>query len=232
MEAFSHGTSVTAKVSWLTHSAYSNSNTSSSVSQEPGFHIESRPRWIHCTPLLGSDCKPGVYMIVMVDKEEITGALNARQHNAPVVHSTGTGIAGNGAAGFSPAKLYADYLRREGTAPPSASDSTYTRRGPTPRNANHASLEDDIAIGRVNSGLARMNLSPRTATPIMNDLSSLRSYPASTTGERDHNNELGARSPAPQGLPPQSIHFHNVSMDVGATTPYCNKNMGEDGESA
>ncbi|KAL9065989.1 MAG: hypothetical protein Q9157_007286, partial [Trypethelium eluteriae] len=37
---------------------------------------EGRVRWIHCTPLMGSDDKVGVWMVVMVEQEDITGQLN------------------------------------------------------------------------------------------------------------------------------------------------------------
>ncbi|PVI08504.1 hypothetical protein DM02DRAFT_679210, partial [Periconia macrospinosa] len=63
LRAFAQGIGVTAKISWLTQTQQSESL------------FEGRPRWIHCTPLIGSDMKPGVIMIVMVDKEEITGTL-------------------------------------------------------------------------------------------------------------------------------------------------------------
>ncbi|KKY18494.1 putative hisactophilin c49s mutant phototropin phy3 fusion protein [Diplodia seriata] len=39
--------------------------------------IEGKPRYIHCTPLHGSDGAPGVWMVVMVEKEDITGTINA-----------------------------------------------------------------------------------------------------------------------------------------------------------
>lgn len=35
-----------------------------------------KARWIHCTPLLGSDDRVGVWMVVMVEAEEVTGRLN------------------------------------------------------------------------------------------------------------------------------------------------------------
>lgn len=38
--------------------------------------IEGKARWIHCTPLTGSDGRVGVIMIIMVDKQDVT-------HNPP-----------------------------------------------------------------------------------------------------------------------------------------------------
>ena len=51
---------VTAKVRWLPH-AVQNLDTS---------YEEGRPRWIHCTPLLGQSGSMGIWMIVIVDEEK------------------------------------------------------------------------------------------------------------------------------------------------------------------
>jgi hypothetical protein len=143
LEALAQGSSVTAKVSWLTQSHRPHENSSradnaSTATQEPPAALESKPRWIHCTPMLGSDSKPGVYMIVMVDKEEITGTLNAHQNPAPtVIRSRDLNrdarpapevSSGTSAALYSSTKLYADYLRREGT--PSEGSIHSRRRNP------------------------------------------------------------------------------------------------------
>ncbi|KAF2794896.1 hypothetical protein K505DRAFT_303150 [Melanomma pulvis-pyrius CBS 109.77] len=137
LDALAQGIGVTAKISWLTQSAtrthsqsnphsHSNSKSSNSIS-EPEI-LEGKPRWIHCTPLLGSDSKPGVIMIVMVDKEEITGSLNPPNSAQARVALRSRDLgrdpwplraAGVGApsAKLTSVKLYADYLRREGNAP-------------------------------------------------------------------------------------------------------------------
>ena len=251
LDALAQGSSVTAKVSWLTQSSHSSQNghsgeASPTALQEPESHIESRPRWIHCTPLLGSDSKPGVYMIVIVDKEEITGSLNARLSTIPVVRSVdltretwpGRPIVGGGnsAARFSTTKLYTDYLRREGS---SASERPYSRRQ-TP-NRNRASLEEDLRMGRVNSGLARVAPGSRTGTPHTNELLSgqrsslvqtptspnrqyagvdhvvsFRDHPASRRSIEERESEDGdERAPGPM----TASHGYNISMDVGAPTP-------------
>ncbi|KAJ4354512.1 uncharacterized protein N0V89_006249 [Didymosphaeria variabile] len=206
MEALAQGSSVTAKVSWLTQNLRSHSADTTTSTPDPQAYLESRPRWIHCTPLLGSDSKPGVYMIVMVDKEEITGTLNARQNAVPpVVRSRDltreAGLyreasTGTSAARFTSTKLYADYLRREGTV---SENSSYTRRG-TP-NANRASLEEDVRLGKVNSGLARMGLSDE-------------GRPGSSAASRSQSR---ARNDAEQ---PELRHAHNFPMGVGPPTPY------------
>ena len=54
LEAFQEGVSVTAKVSWLTGSP----TTEDTASAQAG-----KPRWLHCTPLLGADYRVGVWMV-------------------------------------------------------------------------------------------------------------------------------------------------------------------------
>jgi len=54
-DALSQGVGVTAKISWLT--------ASNAGGDRSG--LEGKPRWIHCTPLLGSDAKVGVWMVGM-----------------------------------------------------------------------------------------------------------------------------------------------------------------------
>ena len=67
--AFAEGRGVTAKVRWATKS------------DEGG-----KCRWIHCTPLIGSNGQVGVWMIVLVDDDSDT---IARLRQAPSVHSNG-----------------------------------------------------------------------------------------------------------------------------------------------
>lgn len=89
VDALAQGVSVTAKISWLTrslddvisHQPHS-SPTKPPKSPKPRFK-EGKPRWIHCTPLLGSDSRPGVIMIVMVDPDEIAGSLNRDRFGMP-----------------------------------------------------------------------------------------------------------------------------------------------------
>ena len=65
--ALAEGRGVTAKVRWI------------SKSDEEG-----RNRWIHCTPLLGSNQQIGVWMVVLVDDESEPGRRRWRQ--APPVN--------------------------------------------------------------------------------------------------------------------------------------------------
>ncbi|KAF2625874.1 hypothetical protein BU25DRAFT_344801 [Macroventuria anomochaeta] len=65
---------VTAKIRWLPH-AVQNLETS---------YEEGRPRWIHCTPLLGQSGSVGIWMIVIVDEEK-HAQPNRRFRQAPPV---------------------------------------------------------------------------------------------------------------------------------------------------
>ncbi|KAF2771631.1 hypothetical protein EJ03DRAFT_268026 [Teratosphaeria nubilosa] len=103
LDSLSSGQKVTAKITWLTGSGAASSGPS----------LEGKPRWIHCTPLLGSDDKVGVWMIVMVEHEEVTGSLN--KHFARTGISNGSQAAGPVSPKYTTSKLYADYLRREGS---------------------------------------------------------------------------------------------------------------------
>jgi len=69
--------------------------------------LEGKPRWIHCTPLLGSDERVGVWMVVMVENEEVTGQLNRHNEGSTANLSAAS-------PRFTSSKLYAEYLRREG----------------------------------------------------------------------------------------------------------------------
>ena len=76
--ALGEGRGVTAKIRWLTKA------------DEEG-DGEGRPRWIHCTPLLGHSGAVGVWMIVLVDEEGArSGGMDGqgrRFRQAPVVSS-------------------------------------------------------------------------------------------------------------------------------------------------
>ncbi|KAK4547024.1 hypothetical protein LTR36_001245 [Oleoguttula mirabilis] len=75
--ALGEGRGVTAKIRWLTKA------------DEDG-EGEGRPRWIHCTPLLGHSGAVGVWMIVLVDEEgsDSLVATGRRFRAAPPVAST------------------------------------------------------------------------------------------------------------------------------------------------
>ncbi|RMY77040.1 hypothetical protein D0863_01592 [Hortaea werneckii] len=105
LESLAHGQGVTAKISWLTNSA------SSVAGDRQSLALEGKPRWIHCTPMLGSDERVGVWMVVMVENEEVTGQLNRHRYESTPGSPTALGAA---SSSYNGNKLYAEYLRREG----------------------------------------------------------------------------------------------------------------------
>lgn len=67
-QALADGRGVTAKVRWVTK-----------------LDVEGRNRWIHCTPLIGSNGAIGVWMVVIVDDENDGQAPGKRYRRAPPV---------------------------------------------------------------------------------------------------------------------------------------------------
>ncbi|KAI8938064.1 hypothetical protein NX059_005736 [Plenodomus lindquistii] len=67
---------VTAKVRWLPHAVPDLDNS----------YEEGRPRWIHCTPLLGASGAVGVWMVVLVDEKDHSQPVR-RFRQAPPVSS-------------------------------------------------------------------------------------------------------------------------------------------------
>ena len=63
--ALAEGRGVTAKIRWLSR-----------------YDEEGRNRWIHCTPLIGSNGQIGVWMVVLVDDDQ---EINQRWRQAPPV---------------------------------------------------------------------------------------------------------------------------------------------------
>jgi len=75
--ALAEGRGVTAKVRWVNR-----------------YDDDGRNRWIHCTPLIGSNGHIGVWMIVVIDDEN---SLNRRWKQAPPVEpSPSNGGSANG----------------------------------------------------------------------------------------------------------------------------------------
>jgi len=83
-EAFEQGAAVTAKVTWLPRgrSAEAGEESRPTSRKGPGGAFgestQQRTRYISCTPLLGSDDQVGVWMVVMVENELVTGSLASR----------------------------------------------------------------------------------------------------------------------------------------------------------
>jgi hypothetical protein len=85
-DAFESGAAVTAKVTWLPNGRASEDvGDSMNGDSRPGSRRGGPPsddgqriRYISCTPLLGSDDQVGVWMVVMVENEVVTGSLASR----------------------------------------------------------------------------------------------------------------------------------------------------------
>ncbi|ROW08862.1 hypothetical protein VMCG_02820 [Cytospora schulzeri] len=65
-QAFALGQGVTAKVKWITGGG----GAARLLGGDAGRGEGGRPRWIHCTPLIGSNGSVGVWVVVIVDEEE------------------------------------------------------------------------------------------------------------------------------------------------------------------
>lgn len=112
--AFAQGQSVTAKVKWLPstglrnastsqlvlpdHSSGSTGGTTATNASHETVGMDGRPRWIHCTPLLGANGSVGVWIIVIVDDDsgasEGTRRRVAKKNMAPVMTGGGGGSSG------------------------------------------------------------------------------------------------------------------------------------------
>ena len=139
-DAFETGTAVTAKVLWLPQGRYEDDDASHPVSRRtPGSHYVnistgagqggdgSRTRYISCTPLLGSDDQVGVWMVVMVENEQVTGTLASREaawrrfgEGAPTPSESDRGDdawsvpkRGKRIDSAEPGMLYAEFLRAQ-----------------------------------------------------------------------------------------------------------------------
>jgi hypothetical protein len=190
MNALSQGVDVRAKVSWLTQSSRYNHQFSadddvSMKTADTDSIYESRPRYIHCTPLMGSDSKPGVIMIVMVDRED-SGRANTDRPPLPTksyrrqdlrngdctedTWPATTKTNGGDAAKFSGNLLYADYLRQE-----SKSVSKPERRR----------MEAETRISSVDFSVIPGIQSSGRSSPIWRTPSRMSSLGASLMGVRD-----------------------------------------------
>ena len=132
---------MTAKVTWVPNPRDSDSSptingngydgSSRPASRRGGPNInnggwgnEPKTRYISCTPLLGSDDRVGVWMVVMVEDEPVTGSLLSRTRQP---------------------SHYQNSAHHE-PIPPTPSE--YQRENPSsPTNAGFDDLEDDLGDG-------------------------------------------------------------------------------------
>lgn len=140
-DAFESGSAVTAKVLWLPQGRFEDDDPSRPTNRRvPGSHYTnistgvgnvgesgSRTRYISCTPLLGSDDQVGVWVVVMVENEQVTGTLASREATwrrfgeappTPVEYdkdddSWGGSKRGKRVDSAEPGMLYAEFLRSQ-----------------------------------------------------------------------------------------------------------------------
>ncbi|KAI9738126.1 MAG: hypothetical protein M1818_005555 [Claussenomyces sp. TS43310] len=117
--ALADGRGVTAKVRWVSR-----------------YNLEGRSRWIHCTPLIGSNGAIGVWMIVIVDDEQRVSSRKARQA-PPVGAKSGQGIATRDFETESIGESIGGYARDSGSERLSTSHTdSFVLRSGTPDLAN------------------------------------------------------------------------------------------------
>ena len=155
-DAFEQGAAVTAKITWLPKGNTEDSdNLSNSADSRPSSRKgpssaagEARTRYISCTPLLGSDDQVGVWMVVMVENELVTGSLASRERALARYHGDlpipptpseyereNSGNPGRTPGGYSRAgvkrgdrmgseggRLYADFMRASTNGEPKQGD--------------------------------------------------------------------------------------------------------------
>jgi hypothetical protein len=83
-QAFALGQGVTAKVRWIAAGVRSDGSSGSSSVENGG--KEGRPRWIHCTPLFGSNGSVGAWIVVLIDEDaDVSGSGGRLRRDAPTV---------------------------------------------------------------------------------------------------------------------------------------------------
>jgi hypothetical protein len=177
--ALGEGRGVTAKIRWLARP------------DEDG-EGEGRPRWIHCTPLLGHTGAVGVWMVVLIDEEGSRESISAnrRFRTAPPVPTTivGSGDHLNGARHASGGE------RRH----LNAYDADAQRRGAgsgsnAPNSANYYANFNG-SNGNLHSSAAAVDRRP-SGESLSGPLTSSREYPPSVS-QSQFSLHAGYHSPA------------------------------------
>lgn len=152
---------VTAKVRWLPHAVQSLEDS----------YEEGRPRWIHCTPLLGQTGAVGVWMIVLVDEKD-QSQPGRRFRQAPPISSD----IGGRQQGQEPVRGWQYNGRIEGL---DDSGESYPSRAPSSLSNGYGTPAHQR--GRYMTFEAmRQPPSPRTSrNPMMHDRHALRSASSS-----------------------------------------------------
>lgn len=148
--AFAEGAHVTAKILWLMGGYQGNEGgpRDSQFYRTRSGSIEGKSRYIHCTPLLGSDGMPGVWMVVMVENEEVTGSLNSAARRNKRWGGFGGGPVGGvdsplASGTLTQDKLFAQYRLREGSVGSEMAVGSGGGRGRGRSRANSQGFPDD-----------------------------------------------------------------------------------------
>ncbi|KAF4457673.1 hypothetical protein F53441_433 [Fusarium austroafricanum] len=95
-QAFAGGNGLTAKIRWLSKAEVQTKGHKSADHQPSGDGGQAPPanpgrnRWIHCTPLLGSNGAVGVWMVVLIDDESDQAFMRGLRREAPPVQPAPT----------------------------------------------------------------------------------------------------------------------------------------------
>jgi len=148
-EALADGTrGVTAKIRWLSAPAADLDDRTE----------EGRPRWIHCTPLLGASGAVGVWMVVLVDDEKSSGPVRRFRPAPPVVDNIRREKARNG----SPRRFSNGIDSSDDEADMRTSSRTSDRINGTTKKSSR----DGLRVSRVGSSLSvNMHLDDQRAVP-------------------------------------------------------------------
>ena len=135
-DALSDGSrGVTAKVRWLPHAVPDLDNS----------YEEGRPRWIHCTPLLGSSGGVGIWMVVLVDEEKSAQSSRRFRQAPPVaqdvrrpMHTVPSGAPRDLNNRMDNLDLTNDYARKDYAHDYARNDYEYTSRVASPNGDRYA----------------------------------------------------------------------------------------------
>ncbi|KAL8715261.1 MAG: hypothetical protein Q9220_001219 [cf. Caloplaca sp. 1 TL-2023] len=158
LSAFENGEDITAKVTWLPTGGRPDgvgddtSSLGSSKTTTGGGEV-ARTRYISCTPMTGSDDKVGVWMVVMVENESVTGSLPSRERAQRERFSGNHKAIPMGGSEYEredPASAQADHDEQtdDTASPPPAHYSSSSRRGdPTNDNDRPVNGQNDQSRG-------------------------------------------------------------------------------------
>jgi hypothetical protein len=154
---------VTAKIRWLTHAVPDLENS----------YEEGRPRWIHCTPLLGQNGAVGVWMVVLVDEKEHSQPSRRFRQAPPIPNNIRENQASPSLRSYQPARFngYND------------DSDAYSARGGSPyasgRNTNGNGYGNGVPRMSALDALRQPQSPRRAQSPMVYDQRAVRSAASS-----------------------------------------------------